>query len=254
MELSIVIICKNDAAGIERTLTSADGLGANVLVYDSGSADGSKEIALKHKAQLYEGVEESYGHMRFKAAQLAKYDWILMLHTGEVIDDELKEALAHLDFTKIKMVYRIRFKNYFGAKWLRFGEWGRYSHIRLANRKAVKVKGNIVDEKIFSQTGIEIRSIRGYIIHYPIKSSSEFAKKIMNDAFLAATKYQRKGKKAGVIKLFFSPLFAFVKNYFLKLGFLDGQAGYVCAKMGAWYTFLKYTRLRELNVIAKTPL
>ncbi len=254
MELSIVIICKNDVAGIESTLKSVADLDVDILVYDAGSTDGSKEVALKNGARLHEGEWECYGRIRFKAAQLAKYDWILMLHTGEVIDDELKEALAHLDFTRQKQAYRVRFKNYFGNRWLRHGELGRYSYIRIANRKGVEITGGTVDEKLILHTGIEVKYIKGYIIHHTLKGSNFLAKKVMNDALLSAVNYHRKGKKAGSIKLFFSPTFSFIQNYFFKLGFLDGWEGYVCAKMGAWYTFLKYTRLRELNESFKTPL
>ncbi|MBK8141683.1 MAG: hypothetical protein IPK57_12165 [Chitinophagaceae bacterium] len=40
----------------------------------------------------------------------------------------------------------------------------------------------------------------------------------------------------------------YIFNYsILKLGFLDGHAGYICARMTAYYTFLKYARLKELN-------
>jgi hypothetical protein len=74
-----------------------------------------------------------------------------------------------------------------------------------------------------------------------------FAQKTIHDALLWAARSHRHGKKAGIIKLFFSPVVSFSRNYFFKLGFLDGWQGYVCAKMGAWYTFLKYARLKELN-------
>ncbi|MBK9570683.1 MAG: glycosyltransferase [Chitinophagaceae bacterium] len=107
MELSIVIICKNDVTGIERTLQSVRGLGAEILVYDSGSIDGTKEVALKNGASLYEGEWEGYGRNRFKAAQLAKYDWILMLDTDEVVDEALKESIKLLDFTSQHQVYRL---------------------------------------------------------------------------------------------------------------------------------------------------
>ncbi len=67
MELSIVIICKNDAAGIERTLKSVTDLDADILVYDSGSTDESKQAAFKNGARFYTGEWECYDRIRFKA-------------------------------------------------------------------------------------------------------------------------------------------------------------------------------------------
>ena len=58
-------------------------------------------------------------------------------------------------------------------------------------------------------------------------------------------------KKSTWLKMRLAAGFSFINNYIFKLGFLDGHAGYVCAKMTAHYTFLKYARLRELNNAAK---
>ncbi len=154
-----------------------------------------------------------------------------MLHTDEIVDDALMETLKHFDFTDQKKVYRIQFKNYFGNRWLLYGELGRYSHIRLANRSGVQIFDGRVQEKLFLQPGIEVRNIQGFIHHPAIKDCNTFSNKLMNDALLAAAKYQRQGKKASLFKLFVSPLFSFSKNYFFKLGFLDRWEGYVCAKM-----------------------
>jgi glycosyltransferase involved in cell wall biosynthesis len=247
MCLSIVIISKNDASGLERTLQSVKNLPAEILVYDFGSTDESKETAGRNEAAFYEGKCDKYEHMRFQASRLAKYDWILMLHTGEVVDEELQNSLDHLDYGKIKQVYRIQFKNYFGNRWLRYGELGSYSHIRLANRKGVQTDGENVSEEIFGKSGLEVRNINGYILHCAVKNSEDFAKKILHDALLWAAKSHRMHRKAGLIKQYFSPAFSFIKNYFFKLGFLDGWEGYFFAKMGARYTFLKYARLRKLN-------
>ena len=73
----------------------------------------------------------------------------------------------------------------------------------------------------------------------------------MDYAYLCAEKYYRQGKKTTFINLFFSPTFTFIKNYFFNLGFLDGWQGFMCAKMSAWYTFLKYTRLKEMQQAEK---
>ena len=55
------------------------------------------------------------------------------------------------------------------------------------------------------------------------------------------------GKRVGLFKLIFAPTFSFVKTYILKLGFLDGYKGWLIAKTTAYYTFIKYARLKELN-------
>jgi hypothetical protein len=66
-------------------------------------------------------------------------------------------------------------------------------------------------------------------------------------ALLNAAKYARAGRKSSWLRLYFSPVFSFIKHYIFQLGFLDGREGLICARMTAHYTFIKYARLRELN-------
>jgi hypothetical protein len=44
----------------------------------------------------------------------------------------------------------------------------------------------------------------------------------------------------------------FVRGYVLRLGFLDGWAGWVVARMVAFETFLRYAKLREAQQAART--
>ncbi len=247
MIISVVIICKNGSDHIAETLASVQGIGKEILLYDSGSTDNSVEIAKAYGANIAYGAWEGYGRNRYKASQLAKYDWILMIDTDEVLDEDLKEAIFRIDLTQIHLVYNIRYKNFFENKEMKFGEWGNDSHIRMANRKKVQIDQEIVHEKLFLQPGLRIKTLDGYIKHYTANNSIDYARKAIEYASLSADKYLKQGKHASFIKIYFAPLFAFVQNYFLKMGFRDGWKGFVCAGMTAWYTFMKYTKLKELE-------
>lgn len=247
MEISIVIICKNGSAHIAETLASVKGLSKEIILYDSGSTDNSVQLAKTYGATVIEGSWEGYGKNRYKASQLAKYDWILMIDTDEVVDEELRKAIKCIDLTKEDIVYNMQYKNFYGSTLIKFGEWGHDSHIRMANRKKVSIDGEIVHEKLFLQPGLRIKTLNGFIKHYTVNNSIDYARKMMEYAWLSADKYQQQGRRVSVIKIYFSPLFAFLQNYFFKLGFLDGKKGFVCATMTAWYCFMKYTKLQELK-------
>jgi glycosyltransferase involved in cell wall biosynthesis len=247
MNISVIIICKNGSARLAETLESVQGIGKEILLYDSGSSDNSVEIARSYGAVIAHGTWEGYGRNRYKASRLAVCDWILMLDTDEVLDEELKEAILHIDLAKEDMVYNMRYKNYFGSKEMKFGEWGNDSHIRMANRKTVQIDQEIVHEKLFLQPGLHIKTLDGYIKHYTVNNSIDYARKAMEYAWLSADKYKSQGKQATFIKIYFAPLFSFLQNYIFKMGFRDGWKGFVCASMTAWYTFMKYTKLKELE-------
>jgi hypothetical protein len=75
----------------------------------------------------------------------------------------------------------------------------------------------------------------------------EYISKTVAYARLNATKYHTQGKQASFFKLRLAPGFTFFQHYILGLGFLDGWEGYLIAKTTAWYTFLKYSFLKEMN-------
>jgi hypothetical protein len=79
----------------------------------------------------------------------------------------------------------------------------------------------------------------------------EYSNKMVQYALLNAEKYYDQGKKSTALKRYINPLFTFIKHYIFQLGFLDGWEGLVSARMTAFYTFLKYTRLHELNSSGK---
>jgi glycosyltransferase involved in cell wall biosynthesis len=248
--ISIVIACKNEAAIIASTLQSLQGVSDDIVVYDNGSTDGTQQIIKQFtNVRLEEGVFEGFGKTKNKANALTKHDWILSLDADEAIDEELKQSLLVLQPESGKTVYDISFKSFLGDKCIKYGEWGGDHHIRLFNKKIVAWNDAPVHEELVFPTDVEVKKIKGYVLHKTMEDMKDYASKMAGYAMLNAEKYFRQGKKASWFKLRLSPGFTFFHYYILKLGFLDGHEGYVCAKMTAYYTFLKYARLKELIII-----
>ena len=243
--LSVVIVCKNGAKVIGETIKSFSGLTDDILIYDNGSTDGTKEIVKKTNARLVEGSWEGFGKTKNKANALAKYDWILSLDADEAIDEELKENLLKQDLADETKVFEFKFKNFLGNKWLRYGEWGDDKHTRLFNRKKINWNDADVHESLLLPADVKIISNPGYVLHKTAPDIASYESKMESYAALNAEKYFKQQKRAGSFKMFFSAAFSFIKNYFFKLGFLDGATGYHCARINARYTFLKYKKLNE---------
>jgi glycosyltransferase involved in cell wall biosynthesis len=246
-KLSVVIVCKNGANVIGETIKSFNGLTDDILVYDNGSSDGTQEIVNFNNARLSEGAWEGFGKTKNKANALAKYDWVLSLDADEAIDEELKKNLSALDLTDEMKLYEFRFKNFLGTKWLRFGEWGNDKHIRLFNRKHVRWNDADVHESLVLPAEAKEITLPGYVLHKTAASVEGYRNKMRKYATLNAEKYFKQGKKANPFRIYLSPVFSFIFNYFFKLGFLDGTTGFSCARVNAEYTFQKYKKLKELN-------
>ncbi len=245
-KLSVVIICKNEAEVIGRTLQSLEGLCDDIIVYDNGSTDNTIEQVQKFKVQLHKGAWEGFGKTKNNAIALAKHDWILSLDADEVLSEELKKELLQWQPGNEKTVCQFSFRNFIGNKMLRYGDWGFDYHIRLFNRKAVQWNEADVHEELILPTNTGIKRFNNSVLHHTWRNIEDYKNKMQRYALLGAEKYFKQEKKAGWVRQNVAPLFSFVRSYIFRLGFLDGKAGYQCAKMTAYYTFLKYKRLKEL--------
>lgn len=246
-KISVVIVCRNEEHIIGKTLQSVQSFAGELLVYDTGSTDGTLAIAREFGARVVQAPWEGYGRSKQKAIGLAVNDWVMNLDSDEVVDEEAQQQILQLPLTDEKICYRFRFRNFLGRRALRFGEFGFDTHIRLFNRRQVVWNDAPVHEKLQQAAGVKEQNLKGRILHYTMKDTAEFVQKSVNYALANAASYFERGKKATWVKQYLSPLVMFVKYYFIRLGFLDGWAGLFSARMAALYTYLKYARLRELQ-------
>ena len=221
--LSVVIVCKDGAKVIGETIKSFSGLTDDILVYDNGSTDGTKEIVKQSNARLVEGSWEGFGKTKNKANALAKYNWILSLDADEAIDEELKENLMQQDLVDETKVFEFKFKNFLGDKWLRYGEWGDDKHIRLFNRKKIKWNDADVHESLLLPDDVKVIPVSGYVLHKTAANFSEYENKMENYAALNAEKYFKQQKRLDHLKCFFPPFFLLSKTIFLNSAFSMAQ-------------------------------
>lgn len=253
-KISVVIVCKNEAHILEKTLQSVQSFAGEVLVYDTGSTDDTVTLAQRNGARVVQAPWEGYGRSKQQAIALAANHWILNLDADEVLDQAAQASVQELSLQNEKTCYRFRFKNFIGNRALRFGEFGFDSHIRLFNRRQVLWNDAPVHEKLVQQKDVKEQTLNGFILHYTMKDTAEFVHKSVNYALANAENYFHQGKKATWVKQYLSPLVMFIKYYVVRLGFLDGWAGLFSARMAALYTYLKYARLRELWDSQRSPV
>lgn len=249
--VSVVIITKNEAGVIARSISMARLITDDIVIVDNNSTDDTESIALAYGCRIFQKTWDGYGANKNKGIRHARYNWILSIDADEVIDDELIVSLHRLNYDDPDMVYDIRFKTYFGSKLIRFGSWGRDHHIRLFNRNTVIWSELPVHETLLFPKNISKQRLPGYIHHYSIKDADECRKKGIHYASLSAKKYYMSGKRASFIKLYLSPTFNFLRNYIFYLGFLDGAEGWQIAKNTARHTWLKYYYLYQLHIADK---
>jgi glycosyltransferase involved in cell wall biosynthesis len=254
MEISVVIITKNEAHIIANTLQSLQPVTNDIVIVDSGSTDDTVAICKKFNANVIETSWAGYGINKNKGIEAAKHNWILSLDADEAIDAELQQSLLQLALANANEVFNIRFKNFFCNKWIRFGEWGFDWHIRLFNRNKVHWNNVAVHENLVFPPDVMVTKLKGNILHYTVQNRKEYDAKTDYYARMNAKKYLEAGKKPSSLKQYLSPVFAFIQHYIFRLGFLDGVEGFIIAKTTAQYTFLKYWYLREMTIEANNKI
>jgi glycosyltransferase involved in cell wall biosynthesis len=247
MNITVVIIAKNEAYSIANTLQSLKGLTDDIIIVDSGSTDETVNICKQFMATIIETNWEGYGLTKNKGAAAAKYDWILSLDADEAIDEKLKQSLRRLSLKDENEVFKITRRNFFCNKLIRFGEWGQDTPIRLFNRKKAAWNNAAVHENLVFPEDVTVIKLKGNILHYTVQNRREYDAKTDEYARMNAGKYVEAGKRANFFKQYFSPVFAFIQHYIFRLGFLDGKEGFIIAKTTARYTFLKYHYLKEMK-------
>lgn len=244
--VSVVIMAKNEEKIIGRTLQCVAGFTDDIVLLDNGSTDNTMKIAESFGCRVITTVFKGYGPTKNIGIDAAKYDWILSLDADECADKKLLGEIGNIDFSDAKTVYDLDFKTYFGERKILFGEWGKDHHIRLVNRRYVRWSNDEVHEKLLVPDHLKIKKLKGSVHHYTIDNKAELKEKFIRYAELNAQRYFGQ-KKASFFKLWASPAFGFIKNYIFKLGFIDGNEGFVIARLSAYYTWLKYYRLKQLN-------
>jgi glycosyltransferase involved in cell wall biosynthesis len=244
--VSVVIMAKNESTVIGMTLRSITGFTDDIILVNNASTDETVTIAEQFGCRVINAIWQGYGPTKNIGIDAAKYDWILSIDADERPDKELLKNISLIDLSDTAKAYDLNFKTYFGEKQIKFGEWGIDHHVRLVNRKFVRWSDDEVHEKLIIPSNVSIHKLKGSVHHYTVGSKEELMEKFIRYAELNAQRYHS-SKNASLLKIWGAPAFSFLKNYILKLGFLDGNEGFTIAKLSAYYTWLKYSRLKQLS-------
>lgn len=247
LPVSVVIITKNESAIIEQCISKARLITNDIVIIDSNSTDQTAAIAIKNGCRVYYSNWSNYGSNKNKGIGLAKYDWILSIDADEIPDIELILSLHDLSLDDPNIVYDIKYQSYLGSKQIKYGRWGRDHCLRLFNRKLAKWSEPKVHETLILPKHIRIEKLSGYLHHYTAANIDECMEKASQYARLSAEDYFHTGRRVNFSNLYFSPIFAFLTDYILFRGFLDGKEGLSIAKSIYKNKWLKYHYLSQME-------
>jgi glycosyltransferase involved in cell wall biosynthesis len=275
--VSVLIPTKNEERNLPDCLASV-GWADDIIVFDSHSGDATTRIAEESGARVVTRVFDNFAaHKNWALENLDfRHDWILLLDADERVTPRLAEEIAAV-IASIEgpIGYYTARQTMFAGTWLRHGGvWPDYN-LRLLKRGHGRFEDRLVHEHMLLDGPAGY--LKGHLLHDDDKGIDRFFERhniyttleaveivrnrnrVQNGAakdavarldgkFLTKGPQRRRALKNLAQKyLPFRPLCVFLYMYILKLGFLDGRAGLLYARLKMTFEYQIVLKVRELD-------
>jgi glycosyltransferase involved in cell wall biosynthesis len=245
MRITATIITLNEERNIARAIESLRCCD-EILIVDSGSTDRTIELAEKLGARVIDANWRGYAGQKNWAAEQSTHDWVLSLDADEALSEALEAEIWALKKSGPRHdAYTMpRLARYLG-RWIMHSGWYPDRKVRLYDRRKAQWVGNFVHESV--QVRGRVGHLDANLLHFTCESLSEHVKTMERYTTLAAQEIAARRVKVPLSRLLLAPAWTLFKSYVLQRGFLDGVEGLIIAYMAAFYTFLKYSKARNMS-------
>ena len=246
MAISICVICFNEEKNIRRCLESSK-WADEIIVVDSMSQDKTVEIAREYTDKLYQRIWSGFVDGKNFALSKATCEWVLSLDADEQIPEELRyEIQEEIGKKHAKEGYTVPRLSFYQGRWIKHSGFYPDRQLRLFKRHKGSWVGKRVHERV--QVNGEVGQLTNNLLHYPYSGTISGQVQTI-DAFstLLAQNLHEQGKRYSSLLLLLRPPLKFIEVYLLRLGFLDGIAGFIIALSSAYAVFVRYAKLREME-------
>jgi glycosyltransferase involved in cell wall biosynthesis len=244
--LSACIITLNEADRIDRCVRALS-FCDEVIVVDSHSTDGTREIASVAGARVIERDWPGYRSQKQFATDSACNDWVLCVDADEIVTPELRreiETLRVRGFGDFHGYSVPRLTAYFGD-FLRHGNAWPDRKIRLYHRGFARWVGYEVHEKI-AVTG-SVGKLDKHLEHFAYRNLDDHLARVDRYATLMAEEMFKAGRRCSLPAIILHPCWRFLRGMLVKRGILDGWRGWLFHFVEAGYVHRKYLRLWALG-------
>jgi glycosyltransferase involved in cell wall biosynthesis len=239
-QLSIIIVARNEAINIAECVRSAR-FAEQVIVLDSGSTDGTADLARAEGAQVQVTDWPGYGPQVNRGIDMAGGDWIFSLDADERISPELaaeiRIAIERADVNG----FRVPRTSMYCGRFIRHSGWSPDYTWRLVRRG----KGRFTEHFLHAHLQVEgaTGTLKQPIVHYSYRTLEDVLEKLNRYSSANARDMTTAGRTGSLGRAVAHGLWAFFRTYVLRLGFLDGRWGFMLAVSNAEGTYYRYLKL-----------
>ena len=245
-KISALLIILNEIDHIDAIISNL-AFADEIIAVDSFSDDGSFEKLKSSKnVKVYQRHFKNFADQRNFAISKAKGEWVFFMDADERIPDPLRQEVIRvinkhdsLDVYKIKRTFIV------GKTQIRFSGLQSDKVIRLFKRGVTQYSNDRFVHELVDYKG-EVGLLRHKMNHYSFKNYKTFKQKAEHYGLLKAKELYKKNKRPTWFHFYIKPFYKFFMNYFIRLGILDGYAGYNICYLNSYSVFYRYKKLEEL--------
>ncbi len=245
INLSVVVLTKNEEKNIQRCLQSVAGWANEIVVVDDESSDRTVDIVSRYTDRIIIRKMDIEGRHRNFAYAQAKNLWVLSLDADEVATEELKGEIKdvlskHTQYNG----FTIPRRNFIGDYWVRYGGWYPSPQLKLFRKDKFRYEEVGVHPRAFMDD--PCGHLKSDIIHYSYQNIEDFLHKLNNQTTREAQKWFQQNKPMRLVRFVWRTIDRFMRTYFGRRGYKDGFIGFIVAFFAGFYQFLSYLKYREI--------
>ena len=245
--ISVILITKNEEHNLFDCLSSLQDLANQIVVIDSESNDGTLAIATSFGAKVHvSNIWPGFGLQKNAALDLATCDWVLSLDADERLTPALITEIRNvIDNPSDNQCFEIPRSSWYCGRFISHSGWSPDYVARLFRRGKARFSEDLVHERLICNgpTG----KLKEPMLHFSFLNYSQVIQKMDRYSTAAAVQAFSRGKRATLVSAVGHGLWAFLRTYFFKVGFLDGVQGFSLAISNAEGTYYRYLKIWQMG-------
>ena len=247
LPVSCFIIAKDEADRIGYTIRSVRDWVDEVIVIDSGSTDGTRDVARELGAVVFENAWPGYGRQKRFGEDCSRNTWLLNLDADEEVTDALRAEMRALFASGEPEAdgYEITIVNLFPGE----EHPGRFAHalspVRLYRRDRGRYSASPVHDRVAFEGNARIARLRGTVYHRSIRSLGEQLSKLDRYSTMQADDFIDRGRRLRKIRVFTEFPIAFFKAWIGRRLVLRGTYGFLVAMNYAIFRHIRVAKIYE---------
>lgn len=252
--LSAFFIAYNEADRIAAAIVAVINLASEIVVVDSGSTDGTQEIAEKLGARVIYNPWKGFGAQKRFGEDQCKGPWLLNLDADEVVASELAFEIRNLfnggepDFP----AYRLRIAEQFPGERQPHRLAYALAPVRLYRKDAGRYSPSTVHDRVELKKGIRTGLLKERIYHRSIRSLSHQIAKLNSYSDMQVADMEASGRHVPGYRILYEMPLTFLKVYVLRRHFLRGYYGIATAMNIAIARHLRVAKAIEMQHIRRS--